>query len=86
VNAYLVEIRPRADRAVNSLNSRVREAVLLKAYALGRDPRPHGSLKLHGAPARYRIRVGDYRIVYAIDDESRTVTVLDVGHRSQVYR
>ena len=53
--------------------------------SLGGDPRPSGAQKLSGQD-RYRIRQGDYRIVYSIQDHDRTVWVVKVGHRREVYR
>ena len=52
---------------------------------LAEDPRPRGSLKLRGKEVR-RIRVGECRIVYEVDDDRRVVTPLQVGHRRDVYR
>lgn len=52
---------------------------------LSDNPRPSGSIKLKGEEA-YRIRVGDYRIVYIIQDERLIVLVIDVGHRGDLYR
>lgn len=52
---------------------------------LGADPRPHGSKKLTGSEA-IRIRVGNYRIVYELDDEKKTVTIFKVGDRKDVYQ
>jgi mRNA interferase RelE/StbE len=60
---------------------RVRDAIRV----LAQDPRPRGSLKLRGREA-WRIRVGDYRVIYEIDDRQRGVTVSHVGHRRDVYR
>jgi len=60
---------------------RVRDAI----RELAINPRPPGCLKLTGREG-WRIRVGDYRVVYEIDDKERTVTVLHVGHRRDVYR
>ena len=54
-------------------------------WELGDDPKPHGCRKLSGRDG-WRIRVGDYRVIYEIDDEAREVTVLDVGHRRDIYR
>lgn len=51
---------------------------------LAADPRPHGAKKLSGYPY-YRIRVGDYRVIYAIDDGRLTVLVVKVGHRKGIY-
>lgn len=53
--------------------------------SLAEEPRPQGREKL-SARERYRIRQGDYRIVYGIDDGERTVEVVKIGHRSEVYR
>jgi len=52
------------------------------------DPRPRQSKKLKGAQAEgaYRVRVGDYRIVYDVDDDLKLVTVYRIGHRREVYR
>jgi mRNA interferase RelE/StbE len=55
-----------------------------RVAGLADDPRPAGSEKLVGRPG-YRVRQGDYRIMYSIDDESRAVTVLEIGHRREVY-
>lgn len=60
---------------------RVRDAI----GALAQDPRPSGCLKLTGREA-WRIRVGDYRVIYEIDDHQQVVTILHVGHRRDVYR
>ena len=49
------------------------------------DPRPPGCRKLAGTSDRYRIRVGDYRIIYRVDDGKVTVLVLLIGHRGEVY-
>lgn len=53
--------------------------------SLAGDPRPSGCRKLAGTSDRYRVRVGDYRIVYRIDDGKVTVLVLVIGHRREVY-
>ena len=51
----------------------------------GEEPRPRGCEKLT-ARERYRVRQGPYRIIYAVDDQERTVTVVKIGHRKDVYR
>jgi len=61
---------------------RIRDALLL----LRDDPRPRGCKKLRGGTDTYRIRIGDYRAVYDVDDEARTVLLLRVRHRREVYR
>jgi mRNA interferase RelE/StbE len=54
--------------------------------ALADDPRPPGCLKLSGPSGLWRIRAGDWRVIYAIDDAARTVTVTTVAHRRESYR
>ena len=63
-----------------------RRRIVERIYALADDPRPPGSEKLAGREDRLRIRQGDYRVVYAINDENRSVTVVKIGHRKDVYR
>jgi len=81
---YTVLILRRAQKELAQLShpyARVRDAI----RALAQDPRPQRSLKLTGREG-WRVRVGDYRVVYEIDDQQRTVTILHVGHRREVYR
>ena len=54
--------------------------------ALANDPRPPGCVKLAGSSDQWRIRIGDYRVIYAVDDGRSEVTILPVGHRREVYR
>ncbi len=84
--AYTVGSRPRVRRALRQLDPKIRNDVLAKMRALATDPRPAGVESLQGHPPWLRIRVGDYRIIYAVDDKARAVTVALVGHRREVYR
>lgn len=59
---------------------------LREITALQDDPRPHGCLKLTGATEEYRIRIGEYRVRYRIDDDTTEVAVIDVRHRKDIYR
>jgi mRNA interferase RelE/StbE len=59
---------------------RIREAI----RSLADDPRPHGCLKLAGREG-WRIKVGDYRVIYEIDDTNASITILHIGHRRDVY-
>lgn len=81
---YRVFIERPAERAINRMATDVRVRVLRAAFALGNNPRPHGYLKLTGAD-EYRIRVGDYRLIYRIDDDRIEVIVVRAGHRSAIY-
>jgi mRNA interferase RelE/StbE len=86
VAAYTVEARSRVRKALRQLDPKVRRDVLTKMRALATDPRPPGAEALQGYPPWLRVRAGDYRIIYAVDDQARTVTVAIVGHRREVYR
>jgi len=63
-----------------------RQRVIERIQALAADPRVHGSEKLAGYSDRYRIRQGQYRIIYLIDDQRREVTIFKVGNRKDVHR
>jgi mRNA interferase RelE/StbE len=82
---YTVELADAAARVVRKLPTAIGRRVVAKSDALSNDPRPAGAVKLSGHEL-YRLRVGDYRIVYAIDDARRLVTVTLVAHRRDVYR
>ena len=83
---YTVEWKPRAERAFLALSQPVRDVMELKVNALARDPRPVGCRKMVGYHDTYRIRVGDYRVVYEIHDDVLVVLVVAVGPRKSVYR
>ncbi len=84
---YSVRIAPAADRNIRKLDRPVQKRILEKLTNLENDPRPNGVEKLTGSGApRYRIRVGDYRIIYRVDDQVLTVLILKVGDRKEVYR
>lgn len=83
--AYRVIVLPAADRAVARLPRSMRARIGDRLARLAENPRPPGSVKLSGS-AHYRVRVGDYRILYAIEDNRLIVLVIDVGHRRDVYR
>ena len=82
---YRVELSPRAGRALDRLSGPIRIRILAAIEDLGTNPRPHGVVKLTGQDA-YRLRVGDYRVVYEIHDRFLLVLLLDVAHRREVYR
>lgn len=85
--AYQVDISARASRQLRDLPADVRVRVDERILALGEVPRPRGVKKMRTQEGDlYRIRVGDYRVIYAIRDEVLIVLVVEVGHRSQVYR
>lgn len=80
-----VRLHPEAARTYRRLQGPMRERIRATIDALAAEPRPHGAVKLVGRDD-FRIRVGDYRIVYAVDDAERTVLVARIAHRREVYR
>ena len=83
---YSVEFTARAHRQFAKLERATQIRLAPAIDALADDPRPPGCVKLAGADDLYRIRVGAYRIVYAIEDDRLVVLVVKVGHRRDVYR
>jgi len=87
VAGYKLLIKPSAGKEIEALGQKKdRQRVVNRIAALASEPRPTGCEKLAGAEGRYRIRQGQFRIVYAVDDASRTVEVVKIGHRREVYR
>lgn len=82
---YRVEVTGSAERDLSRLSNTLFERLTTKLAALAADPRPHGCEKLAGLEA-YRVRVGDYRVLYEIDDAKRMVVVVRVRHRRDVYK
>jgi len=87
VASYSLFIKPSAGKELEAVGSKPdRLRIILKIRDLSEDPRPHGSEKLAGYDDRYRVRQGNYRIVYAIDEKACRVTIFKIGHRRDVYR
>lgn len=84
--AYRVAFRVSAVRELEAIHPRDRARVFARIEALAGEPRPPGSQKLAGAEREYRVRAGDYRVIYTVDDPARVVTIEKVGHRGDVYR
>ncbi len=83
---YRVEFTTAAVRQVKKLPRPARERLLASIEALGVDPRPPGSTKLVGEETAWRLRIGDYRVVYDIFDDVLTVLIVRAGHRREIYR
>lgn len=84
---YRLLIKPSAAKEIEGLGQKKdRQRIVNRIAALASEPRPAGCEKLGGVEGRYRVRQGQFRIVYALDDASRTVEVVKVGHRREVYR
>jgi len=78
-------LRPAAVRALGKFDQKMRPRVQGAIELLARDPRPPASRPLRGRPG-WRVRVGDYRILYSINDDVLLIVVVDLGHRRDVYR
>lgn len=86
MNRYRVEVSSGADKQLAKVKDRVLKNRLLRAiHELGDEPRPPGCVKLVGESDQWRVRMGDWRIVYRIEDERLVVVVVTVAPRGGVY-
>jgi mRNA interferase RelE/StbE len=83
--SYSLLILPRAQKELANLPAQQLSVAEFKIVALRENPRPAGCKKLADRQG-WRIRLGDYRVIYKIDDAKKTVTIVNVGHRREVYR
>ena len=83
--AYRVVITPHARRQLLKMSSDVLRRLEEAISGLGEEPRPQGARKLQGVENLFRIRVGDYRVIYQIQDKALVVLVVKIGHRGEVY-
>lgn len=81
--AYALYVRRRVDKNLEKLPQEIQDRLNAAIDKLADEPRPRGCVNLEGSD--WRIRVGDYRVLYTIDDEAREVAVFRVGHRQGVY-
>ena len=81
---YKIEIKKSAIKELESIPSNDLKRILAKIESLSEDPRPIGCIKLSGDD-RYRIRQGNYRILYTIENKILTIFIVKVGHRKDVY-
>lgn len=84
--AYEVRLKPSAERTLRKLPAQIRARIGSRLDALAGNPRPSGCDKLGGVDDLYRVRVGEYRIVYQVSDPVLLVLVVTIGHRGDVYR
>jgi len=83
---YAVTFARSARKELEALDASPVGRIFPKIEALAREPRPRGCRKLHGGEDLWRIRIGDYRVIYAMYDEEQVVDVITVRHRSEAYR
>ena len=84
--SYEIVFARSASRELERLEKGLARRLLERIEALGQDPRPHGSLKLTGRQDLWRIRSGEYRVVYRIDDTGQLIDVIAVRHRRDAYQ
>ena len=82
---YSLEIKQSAQKEIDALDDSVFKRIDRKILALADDPRPPGCKKLRGYKDLWRIRIGDWRVVYFIDDRAKLVGIARVAHRREVY-
>lgn len=83
---YQVEFSKKAAKDFKSLPFEIQARLRPEIDALAIDPRPNAAIQLKGEQNAYRVRVGDYRIVYEVQDKVLLVLVVKIGHRREVYR
>lgn len=82
---YVVKLKPSVKKQLKRLDKKQAERILVKIYLLTDDPFPNASEPMVGRDA-YRLRVGDYRIIYEVHNQELLVQVIRVGHRKDVYK
>lgn len=82
---YAISILRRANKKLDTFPAHVQERLENAIEDLAMEPRPSGCKKLKATPNGWRIRVGDYRVIYSIDDKKREVTVVDIFDRKDAY-
>ena len=83
--SYTIIIKHSAEKELQSLPPRIHNRVATRLLALEDNPRPVGIKKLQGEES-YRLRIGDYRVLFTIDDQQKQITIYSIGHRREVYR
>ena len=83
--SHALAFKPSAEKELRKLSRDVIPRIVAAIQALAEQPRPHGCVKMSHSES-WRVRVGDYRVIYDIDDRMKQVVVLHVGHRREVYR
>lgn len=83
---YKLLIENSAKKDFDNINQKELKRIALKINQLKEEPRPYGSIKLKDTESDYRVRIGDYRVIYEINDHLQTIIIFRVKHRKNVYR
>lgn len=84
--SYKIEWRKSAEKEFHKLPKQVKAFLIGKILQLAKDPKPNGSKKLEGSDNTYRIRQGDFRVLYQIEEDVLIILIVRVAHRKEVYR
>ncbi len=82
---YKITIKKSAAKELEDIPKKDLRKIIKRIQSLAQNPRPHGSQKL-SAQSRFRVRQGDYRIVYSVEDKNSIVDIVKIGHRREIYR
>jgi mRNA interferase RelE/StbE len=86
MGSYRIEFKRSAEQDIRRIEAAFIPNILRRVEALSDNPFPRQSVKLVGTEASYRLRVGNYRVIYSVDSESTTIVVQYIRHRREVYR
>ncbi len=82
---YELLVKRSAEKELKQLNDADHDRIVKRLLALADNPRPVGSVKLAGHEI-YRLRIGNYRALYTVDDRAKIIEIISVGHRKEIYR
>lgn len=83
---YTIDITKSAEKELAKIPTQYADKIVGKIRLLADSPYPNGCKKLAGSEHSYRIRIGDYRVIYTVFDDKLVIQVIKVGHRKEVYR
>ena len=83
---YEILLERRAERDIKKLSIEIFQRIIPRIKALAENPKPPGSRKITGSKSDWRIRIGEYRVIYEVDEKSRVVKVMSIRHRKDIYR
>lgn len=84
--SYSIVLSPAAKKSLERLPAEIAARIITRISTLTENPRPSGAVALQGVKGDLRLRVGNYRIIYQVEDESQVIRVVKIGHRSEIYR
>jgi mRNA interferase RelE/StbE len=82
---YKITITSRGEKDLRKIDRQPRNKIVATILELGKDPRPQGCRKVLSEPGTWRVRVGDWRIGYTVDDNTREIAVIRIAHRREFY-